>query len=63
MLPALCVNTVLREQVSLARAQAPVKKKTGKPVMFRSAPLKVVTKKEEVDLAKEQELRDLKFLT
>lgn len=52
-----------RLQVSLARAQAPVKKKTGKPVMFRSAPLKVVTKKEEVDLAKEQELRDLKFLT
>ena len=40
-----------------------MKKKTGKPVMFRSAPLKVATKKEEVDFAKEQELRDLKFLT
>ncbi len=50
-------------QVSLARAQAPVKKKSGKPVMFRSAPLKAVVKTEEVDPAREQELRDLKFLT
>ena len=50
-------------QVSLARAQAPVKKKSGKPVMFRSAPLKVAAKKEEVDLAKQQELLDMKFLT
>jgi hypothetical protein len=40
-----------------------VKKKLGKPVMFRSTPLKRTIKKEEVDLEKEQELRDMKFLT
>ncbi len=48
-------------QVSMARSQAPVKRRTGKPVMFRSAPTKQKVKKEEVDPEKEQELRDMKF--
>lgn len=52
-----------RLQISMARSQAPVKKKTGKPVMFRSAPIKRKVKKETKDPKKEQELRDMKFLT
>ena len=52
-----------RLQVSLARSQAPVKKKTGKPVMFRSAPIVKKAEKEVLDPEKEQELRDMKFFT
>jgi hypothetical protein len=53
----------LRLQVSLARSQAPVKKKTGKPVMFRSAPIVKKAEKEKIDPEKEQELRDLKYFS
>lgn len=54
-----CVAFAL--QVSLARSQAPVQRRTGKPIMFRSAPFKVKEKKVAVDPEKEQELRDMKF--
>jgi hypothetical protein len=47
----------------MARSQAPVKRRTGKPIMFRTAPNKQKTKQEENDPDKEQELRDLKFFT
>lgn len=53
----------LRLQVSLARSQAPVKKRTGKPIMFRSAPLERREEKAAIDPIKEQELRDAKFFT
>lgn len=52
-----------RLKKSLERAQAPVKKKVGKQVMFRSAPLKRRVKTEKRDPKKEQELADLVFLT
>jgi hypothetical protein len=53
----------MRLQKSMERAQAPVKKKTGKPVMFRSAPIKKKVKKAKRDPKKEQEARDLVFLS
>ena len=47
----------------MARSQAPVKRRTGKPIMFRTAPNKQMTKTEERDPEREQELRDQKFFT
>lgn len=61
--PCCLSNMVLYAQVMLERAQAaPSRRRTGKPVMFRSMPPR---KKEEVtvvDPAKEQERLDMKFL-
>ncbi|KAJ3417141.1 Coiled-coil domain-containing protein 38 [Chytridiales sp. JEL 0842] len=43
-----------RVQRALERARAPVKKKTGKPVVFRSAPPQKKKKKEEITKKKEE---------
>lgn len=48
-----------RVQRALERARAPVKKKTGKPVVFRSAPPQKKKKKEEDNKKKEEE--DLEY--
>ncbi|KAI8853068.1 hypothetical protein BC829DRAFT_430335 [Chytridium lagenaria] len=48
-----------RVQRALERARAPVKKKTGKPVLFRSAPPQKKKKKEEFTKKKEEE--DLEY--
>ncbi|KAI9351284.1 hypothetical protein BDR26DRAFT_907396 [Obelidium mucronatum] len=48
-----------RVQVALERAKAPVKKKVGKPVVFRSAPPQKKKKKEEFTKKKEEE--DLEY--
>lgn len=45
----------------LERAQAPVKKRTGKPIMFRSLPFERKVVEEEPDPALEQEKEDLKY--
>ncbi|KAJ3297159.1 Coiled-coil domain-containing protein 38 [Rhizoclosmatium sp. JEL0117] len=48
-----------RVQIALERAKAPVKKKVGKPVVFRSAPPQKKKKKEEFTKKKEEE--DLEY--
>jgi hypothetical protein len=58
----MCDHAVCRSvQISLARSQAPVKKKTGKPVMFRSAPIVKKEEKEAHDPEAEQARLDAKY--
>ncbi len=51
----------VRLKKMLERAQAPVKKREGKPVMFRSAPPPKKVVLEKADPAVEQEKEDLKY--
>jgi len=52
-----------RMERSVMRSEAPVQKRTTKPVMWRSRPPVKKKKEEKPDPARMQELEDLKFLT
>jgi hypothetical protein len=51
----------LRQRKMLERAQAPVKKREGKPVMFRSAAFEKKVEVVKPDPAAEQEREDMKY--
>ncbi|CAE7229356.1 FAP100 [Symbiodinium sp. KB8] len=52
-----------RLELSIQRSAAPAKKPKGKPLMFRSAPIKKKVKKEKPDPEKIRELEEMRFLT
>jgi len=52
-----------RVELSKLRSAAPAKKPKGKPLMFRSAPIKKKVKKEKPDPEKIRELEEMRFLT
>ena len=52
-----------RLEISIKRSQAPIKKKTGKQVMFRSAPLQPKAAKKETDEKADEEAENAQFLT
>jgi hypothetical protein len=52
-----------RLQLSIERSAAPAKKPQGKPLMFRSAPIKHKVKQEKPDPEKIRELEEMRFLT
>ncbi len=52
-----------RLEISIQRSQAPIRKKTGKQVMFRSAPLKPKAAKKETDEKADEEAENAQFLT